>query len=184
MPSGDRQLGQTQVLYPGHPLVGRVVPIVRRYGQREWGQWVTELPDGSRQYIPISWCSPLMSFEETLPMSASSQDELSQEGPGPSFLSLEGLRNLAALVRRLQEETAQRGEEQQDGDGAPGEDPCQADAMGGGQYRAEGRDAGIAEVGELSPGVSPSPGECDPANGTSPGSSATGNQHPEQVSEP
>src|SRR5437764_14329039 len=73
--SGDRQLGHTMVLYPGHPLVGRIVSVVRRYGQRERGQWIIELPDGSRQYIPISWCSPLSSSEETVPVPASSQDD-------------------------------------------------------------------------------------------------------------
>lgn len=64
--SGDRQLGRTMVLYPGYPLVGRIVTVVRRYGQRERGQWIIELPDGSRQYVPIAWCAPLSSSEETL----------------------------------------------------------------------------------------------------------------------
>jgi hypothetical protein len=53
VPSGDRHLGHTLVLYPGHPLVGRIVSVVRRYGRREQGQWIIEVPDGSRQYIPI-----------------------------------------------------------------------------------------------------------------------------------
>jgi hypothetical protein len=49
------------VVYRGHPLVGRIVTVVRRYGRRERGQWIIELPDGSRQYVPISWCAPLSS---------------------------------------------------------------------------------------------------------------------------
>ncbi|MGI8552083.1 MAG: hypothetical protein ACR2PL_15055 [Dehalococcoidia bacterium] len=105
LPDADHQLGRTMVEYPGHPLTGRIVPVVRRYGQRERGQWVIGLPDGSRQYIPRSWCSPLSSSGRTLPVPAPPQDGPPEDA---STLSLSALRNLAALMRRLQDEAAQR----------------------------------------------------------------------------
>jgi hypothetical protein len=177
VPSGDRLLGQTTVLYPGHPLVGREVPVVRRYGRRERGQWVTELPDGSRQYIPISWCSPLSS--EGLPtVPASSQDEPSSEGAAPSPLSLEGLRNLAALVRRLQEEAAQRGEEQQDAGSGAHEDAAQESAI----RREDETD--VATLGELPAGGSAPSGAYDLAGSPPSGGDATDGQPSEEVREP
>ena len=127
VPSGDRQLGCTMVVYPGHPLVGRIVTVVRRYGRRERGQWIIELPDGSRQYVPISWCAPLSS-EGAPPVPAASPDEPPAAGSAPSPLSLAVLRDLAAAVRRLQEEAAQRGEEQQDAGGTPSETDPQGPA--------------------------------------------------------
>jgi hypothetical protein len=177
------------VLYPGHPLVGRVVSVVRRYGRRERGQWIIELPDGSRQYVPISWCSPLSSSEETTPrgspVPASSQDEPPSEGSAPSPLSLEGLRNLAAEVRRLQEEADQRGEEQQDAGRTAGEDAQQEPATGSRGRRSDAeRDAGVAAVGELPAGGSASTGEHDPPSGTPPGGGGTGERPPKEVREP
>ena len=170
------------VLYPGHPLVGRIAPVVRRYGQRERGQWVIELPDGSRQYVPISWCSPLAS--EGLPtMPASSQDESPSEGAAPSPLSLSALRDLAALVRRLQEEAAQRGEEQQDAERPPAEDARQEHTTRRGHPSATEREAGVAAVGELPGGGSAPTGEHDPASGTPPGGGATTQQPFEEVRE-
>jgi hypothetical protein len=166
------------VLYPGHPLVGRMVTVVRRYGRRERGQWIIELPDGSRQYIPISWCAPLSSSEGTVPMPLSSQDGTPSEGPSPSPLSLEVLRNLAALVRRLQEEAAQRGEEEQDGGSGAGEDAAHKPAT-----RRE-RTADVAGLGEL-PGGGPAPrGPHHPPGSTPPGGDATDQQPPEEVREP
>jgi hypothetical protein len=185
MPSGDNQLGCTMVLYPGHPLVGRVVPVVRRYGQRDRGQWVIELPDGSRQYVPISWCSPLSSSGGTLPMPASSEDGSPPDGPVPSPLSLEALRNLAALVRRLQEEAAQRGEEQHDAGRAPGEDARQARTTGSRVHPGDTeQDAGAADVGELPAGGSAPAGAGDPASGTAPGGDEVDGQSPEEVRQP
>ena len=165
------------VLYPGHPLVGRIVTVVRRYGRREQGQWIIELPDGSRQYVPISWCSPLSS-EGPPTMPASSQDESPSEGTAPSPLSLEALRNLAALVRRLQEEAAQRGEEQQDAGSGAREDAAHEPAT-----RRE-RTAGVAGLGEL-PGGGPAPrGPHHPPGSTPPGGDATDGPPPEEVREP
>jgi hypothetical protein len=177
VPSGDRQLGHTMVLYPGHPLVGRIVSVVRRYRQREQGQWIIELPDGSRQYVPISWCSPLSS-EGPPTVPASSQDEPSSEGAAPSPLSLEGLRNLAALVRRLQKEAAQRGEEQQDAGPGAREDAAQEPAP-----RRE-CEADVATLGELLGGGPAPSGLHDPPGSAPPGGAATGDQPPAQVREP
>jgi len=165
------------VLYPGHPLLGHVVTVVRRYGQRERGQWIIELPDGSRQYVPISWCAPLSSAEETLPVPKSSQDGTPSEGPLPSPLSLEALRNLAALVRRLQEEAAQRGEEQHNAGPGAREDTSQGSATD----REDETDG--AEVGELPAGGSASTGTDDSAGGTPPGGGTASEQPPEEVSE-
>ncbi|MBV9280432.1 MAG: hypothetical protein JOZ41_10160 [Chloroflexi bacterium] len=165
------------VLYPGHPLVGRIVSVVRRYGQRERGQWIIELPDGSRQYVPISWCSPLSSPEESLPVPLSSQDEPPSEGTAPSPLSLEALRNLAALVRRLQEEAAQCGEEQRNAGAGGREDTAQRSAT----EREDETD--ITAVGELPAGGSAPTGAHDPAGGTPPGGDTGDEQPPEGVSE-
>ena len=56
----ERQaLGRIIVVHPGHPLVGRSLPVVRRYRERGERLWVIQLPDGSRQYVPASWCTPL-----------------------------------------------------------------------------------------------------------------------------
>jgi hypothetical protein len=185
MRSGVRQLGRTIVLYPGHPLVGRTVSVVQRYGGRERGQWIIELPDGSQQYVPISWCAPLSSSEETSPMPTSSQDEPPPEGAAPSPLSLEALRNLAAVVRRLQEEAAQRGEEQQDAGHTPGEEAEQDPAIGGGRQPGSADPAAdVAPVGELPAGGSASPGAHDPPSGTPPGGDAANQQPAAEVREP
>src|SRR5207248_5411485 len=101
------------VVHPGHPLVGRVVSVVRRYGQRGEGQWVIELPGGSRQYVPASWCSPPSSSREALTVPPP-QDGPPPHGAAPSLLSLTALRDLAALVRHLREASGQRREEQDD----------------------------------------------------------------------
>lgn len=89
--------------YPGHPLVGRMVPVVRRYGRRGVEQWVIELPDGSRQYLPASWCAPLVSADGTLTVPVLPQDGPLSSAGTPSPLSLATLRDLAAVARRLQE---------------------------------------------------------------------------------
>ena len=148
------------VEYAGHPLVGRVLPVVRRYGQRRERQWVIALPDGSRQYIPASWCSPLSSAEGILPVPAPPPEEEPPDAASP--LSLAALRDLAALVRRLQEKAAQRGEEQRDDD--RGE---QSRASGSREQPGDIEwDAGAAKLGELCGGGSATPGAGDPASGT------------------
>ena len=165
------------VLYPGHPLVGRTVSIVRRYGRWERGQWIIELPDGSRQYIPISWCAPLSSSEETLLMPASSRDDPPSEGAAPSPLNLSALRDLATVVRRLQEEAAQRGEEQHHAGPGARENPAQRSAT----EQAKATD--VARMGELPPGGSAPVGAHDSAGGAPPGGDTADTQPLEEVSE-
>jgi hypothetical protein len=91
---------------------------------------------------------------------------------------LEALRTLAALVRRLQEEAAQRGEEQHDAGPGGHEDASQGQAAG----RED--EIGVADVGELPTGGSAPTGPHDPASGTPPGGGAAGEQLPEEVREP
>ena len=165
------------VLYPGHPLVGRIVPVVRRYGQRERGQWVIELPDGSRQYVPTSWCSPVSS-EGPPAVPASSEDGSPPEGPVPSPLSVEALRNLAALVRRLREEGVQRGEEQQDVGPGGREDTAR------GETTEEEDQTSIADMGELPTGGSAPISVYDPADRTTPPGGGTDEQPSAEVREP
>jgi hypothetical protein len=174
------------VLYPGHPLIGRIASVVRRYGQRERGQWIIELPDGSRQYLPISWCAPLAPSEETLSVSASSPDEPPAESAGgTSPLSLTTLRNLAALVRRLQEEATQREEEQHDAGRAPGEDALQEHTTGRRRQPGDAvRHAGVADVGELPGGGSAPTGAGDPTGSTPPGGGEADEPPSEDVREP
>src|SRR5204863_7468733 len=132
------------------------VSVVRRYGQRGDGQWVIELPDGSRQYVPASWCSPLSSSQEALTMPAPSQDGPPPPGVAPSPLSLAALRDLAALVRHLQEASGQCGEEQDDARQAAREASGQGRASGrGAQPPGAAEPAGdVAGVGELPAGGS------------------------------
>ena len=47
------RLGSAVVTHPDHPLWQQRVRVV----QRDRTQWVIELPDGSRQHIPASWCT-------------------------------------------------------------------------------------------------------------------------------
>jgi hypothetical protein len=173
------------VLHPGHPLVGRLMPVVRRYGQREQGQWVLELPDGSRQYIPTSWCSPLSSLEGTRSMPRPPQDERPSEGTPPSPLSLAALRALAALVRRLQEEGAQRGEEQCHARSATRAESAPRGASGKGApaERLESTPQ-LAHVGELPSGGAAPGGERDPASGPSASGDQSDGPAPEIVRRP
>src|SRR5881227_4122053 len=96
-------MGHIIVVHPGHPLVGHSLPVVRRY--REHGQrlWVIELPDGTRQYLPAAWCTPLVPLGSTAMVGV--HPPVSEPPPEPpSPLSLAGLRELAALVRRVRSE--------------------------------------------------------------------------------
>src|SRR5947209_16146461 len=183
VPSGDRQLGHTMVLYPGHPLVGRIVTVVRRYGRRERGQWILELPDGRRQYVPISWCSPLSS-EGSPPVPAASPDDPPLGGIHPSPLSLSGLRDLAAMVRRLQEEAALRGEEEDHAGRTAGEDDQRHQRPDGGRPPGDtAGDLAVAEMGELPRRGSTSPGGHYPPGGTPPGGGAADTSPSEEVRE-
>src|SRR4051812_1663105 len=176
LPRGDHPLGCTMVVYPGHPLVGCVVSVVRRYGQRRDGQWVIELPDGSRQYVPASWCSPLSSSRETLTVPASPRDGPPPSGVTPSPLNLAALRDLAALVRHLQEASGQRREEQDDARPAARAAARQERAIGRGEQTAGATEqaGGVAYVGELPADRSATAGHGDPASGPPAGRSQVG----------
>src|SRR5581483_1774306 len=110
-----KSLGSIIVLHPGHPLVGRPLPVVRRYREQGLRLWVIELPDGSRQYVPTSWCTPLVRPAESPPMSGEPPRRASSCGPRASPLSVTGLRQLAGLVRRLREQEALPESEGDDG---------------------------------------------------------------------
>jgi hypothetical protein len=113
-PNGERYLlGRILVRHPGHPLAGRVLPVVRRYREHGERLWVIELPDGSRQYVPASWCAPLVS-SQTLPIAGDPSVGRQPPAPPVSPLSRAALRDLAALVRHLRERGEPRGEEHAD----------------------------------------------------------------------
>jgi hypothetical protein len=174
------------VVYAGHPFVGRVVPVVRRYGQRREGQWVIELPDGSRQYVPAAWCSPLSSSREALTVPSPSQDGPPSHGVAPSPLSLTALRDLAALVRHLREASGRRGEEQDDARRAACEASGQGCASGRGTQPAGVADqAGdAAGMGELPAGGSATAGDGDPASGPPAGRGQVGEPPLDDVRQP
>src|SRR3712207_5320776 len=171
-------MGYIMVLPPGHPLVGRVVPVVRRYGRRAERQWVIELPDGSRQYVPATWCTPLAASQEGLSVPGNAPDERPSPAGKSSPLTLTVLRDLAALVRRLQAARQEREE--------PGNDARAEDERGAGRgadragHRQSGAvDAESAGVGELRDHGSPAasadgpgrsaPPDRDPAGGPASG---------------
>jgi hypothetical protein len=174
------------VVYAGHPLVGRVVPVVRRYGQCREGQWIIELPDGSRQYLPAVWCSPLASSREALTVPPPPQDGPPPHGAAPSPLSLTALRDLAALVRHLREASGQRGEEQDDARRAAREASSQGYARGRGAQPSGATEqaGGIADLGELPAGESATAGHGDPASGPPAGRDPVGELPLDDVRQP
>jgi hypothetical protein len=93
-------------------------------------------------------------------------------------LSVEALRNLAALVHRLQEEGAQRGEEQQDVGPGGREDTAR------GETTEKEDQTSVADVGELPAGGSTPIGVHDPADRTTPSGGGTDEQPPAEVREP
>src|SRR6188768_2354388 len=93
-------LGRIIVEHAGHPLVGQSLPVVRRYRERGERLWVIELPDGSRQYVPASWCTPLAASQEGLSVPGNAPDERPSPAGTSSPLTVTVLRDLAALVRR------------------------------------------------------------------------------------
>jgi hypothetical protein len=104
-------------------------------------------------------------------MPASSRDDPPSEGAAPSPLSLSALRDLAAVLRRLQEEAAQRGEEQDNAGAGAREDTARRSAV----ERADAPTG--AGMGELPAGGSAPAGAHDPAGGAPPGG-GTGDRHP------
>jgi hypothetical protein len=153
------------VVHPGHPLTGRTVPVVRRYRHAGERQWVIELPDGSRQYVPASWCTPLLGDPESGSAGRSTVDTVDTvEGSSPperavTPLSLSALRDLAALVRHLQEAQAARDGEGEQQDAAVSHDDqtrrAQSPDSGPRRPRGAGAQRSVTAVGEL-PGGGPS----------------------------
>src|SRR5579859_2568369 len=161
-----KKLGSIIVVHPGHPLVGRTLPVVRRYRHGGVPQWVIELPDGSRQYVPASWCALAGAWAGSrsalgTPMDGSPPPP---EHNGP-VLSLSALRDLAALVRHLQEAHASREGAQQDA--AVRADAAEDRPQGSTRRtrRTPHRQPHAARVGELCGGGAPPGGApADPGS--------------------
>jgi hypothetical protein len=153
-----KRLGSIMVLHPGHPLAGRTVPVVRRYRQAGERQWVIELPDGSRQYVPASWCTPLLGAPGSGSVGRSTMERSSPSARAVTPLSLTALRDLAALVRRLREAQAAREGEQQDAAASHDHQTRRPDS-GPRRQSVAGPHRGATAVGEL-------PGGGPPAGGT------------------
>lgn len=153
----NHALGSIIVVHPGHPLVGQSLPAVRRYRERGERLWVIELPDGSRQYVPVSWCTPLAPPSESPLMAGHPPAEQQPAGGPPGPLSLAGLRDLAVLVRGLQERAARRGGEHDDVAAAERRRDVAPDAAGApGGCGEPPRGSPVARMGELpAPGSSP-----------------------------
>jgi hypothetical protein len=176
---GDAPLGFIVVVHPGHPLVGQVVPVARRYGRRNGRQWVIELPDGSRQYIPVTWCTPLATAQGDHDVAARDPDRRPPPPMRSSPLTLTALRDLAARVRQLQEADQQRGEQhhhgrtaadteasqQTDRDARPPDGGDTAEPPAVGELRAYGPPA----VGPDAAAGGASAGNCPGASGTGAG---------------
>jgi len=153
------------VVHPGHPLVGQTLSVVRRYRERGEQHWVIELADGSRQYVPASWCTPLTPPSESIAM-----PDHPKEFPQPPLLSLAGLRDLAALVRHLREREGAHGGEHDDGAATEGPpDLSPAEPEGSSRQGEHSREHPAAGVGELRPPRSPTPDPSDRPDRTSAG---------------
>ncbi len=159
VPHSAKSIGRIMVVHSGHPLVGRTFPVVRRYSQRGERHWVIELPDGSRQYILASWCTPLTSSPEsphgvvTAMTDTSSSDRLS------SPLNLSALRDLATVVRALQEVSGSDGGAHEQGLSRGGRQGPGQDGSTWRGRRIRVRRRGIAAMGELRRRGSPGSGE-------------------------
>ncbi len=162
------------ILHPGHPLRGRRLSVVRRNSQRGERQWIIELPDGSRQYVPASWCTPLVPPSLAPSLSADAADAMDEsQSPGTttSPLCLTGLRELAALVGHLRdagrpgrgEQDAGPSRESRQGRSLPGR------TLGTTEVRREAEPA-VADLGELPDSRASTAGEHDRPDGTSPSS--------------
>jgi hypothetical protein len=169
MHSSHKSLGRIMVVHPGHPLAGCTLSVVRRYRHAGERQWVIELPDGSRQYVPASWCTPLKG-----PSGSRSAGGTTMDGSPPSDhavtpLNLRALRDLAALVRRLQEAKASREGKQQDA-AANHEGQTRRPDTGTRRSReASGPQRRVTALGELPGGGPPAPGAGDDPDRTATG---------------
>src|SRR5262249_10660834 len=128
--------------------------VVRRYRHRGERQWVIELPDGSRRYIPASWCTPLtLTSRRPGLVTDPSAPTPATETAAP--LALVTLRELADLVRHLREAVASGGT----GDADPTDRVQGHTSETTTGPRAGEQQAAVAEVGELSAPGAPTPGQ-------------------------
>jgi hypothetical protein len=172
--SQSQHLGSIVILHPGHPLAGRTVPVVRRYREHGERLWVIEVSDGSRQYVPASWCTPLAPSSER--PAGAGDPSVGRPPPEPpaSPLSLAALRELAALVRHLRERDEVGGEEH-------GDDAMVEPRRQGKRRRANAAEAAdrstaagrAATLGELPTAGSPPPGQRDRPDGAAAGPEPT-----------
>jgi hypothetical protein len=176
VPGQSKSLGSIIVTHPGHPLVGRHLPVVRRYAHRGERQWIIELADGSRQYLPASWCTPLARPAEDLgvPLTPPDPDPSASRSPAP-LLDLASLRALAAYVRHLREREGAREGEQHDG--ATVEQRRDVSSPGPAEQRRRGqrgRKRGAPPLGELPDSAPPAPDPDDPRDGAPSGARPAG----------
>ncbi len=161
VPDRDHLLGSIVVLHPGHPLCGQTLPVVRRIGRHDARQWVIEQADGSRQYVPVTWCTPLAMAQGDLSVPAPDSERHPSLTTRTTPLTLAALRELAALVHQLQEAGAQRGEHEHDhaaGDGTR----QHASTIRPERERAAPARSAASRVGELYDRRSTTPGANDP----------------------
>lgn len=159
------------------------MPVARRYRERGERLWVIELADGSRQYVPASWCTPL-AIGENPPGSGRSpaEEDLSARPVLP--LNLAGLRELASFVRHLRERAGAWSEEHGDGTASERQRNVFPDEAGvpvkPDEHHPEQR---IARVGQLSPSGSAPPDRFDRSDGppATPARSATACGNGEEV---
>ena len=173
--SSHKSLGSIMVVHHGHPLAGCTLPVVRRYRHAGERQWVIELPDGSRQYVPASWCTPLMGPSGRVSAVGTTMDGSPPSDHAVTPLNLTALRDLAALVRRLQEARASREGKQQDA-AANHEGQTRRPDTGPRRSReASGPQRGVTSMGDLPGGGPPAPGAGDDPDRTPAGpESSTG----------
>jgi hypothetical protein len=172
--SQSQHLGSIVILHPGHPLAGRRVPVVRRYREHGERLWVIEVADGSRQYVPASWCAPLTPSSERPAGAGEPSVGRSSPEPPASPLSLAALRELAALVRHLRERGEVGGEEH-------GDDAMVEPRRPGNRRRANAAEAAdrstaagrAAALGEFPAAGSPPPGQRDRPDGAAAGPEPT-----------
>jgi hypothetical protein len=172
--SQSQRLGSIVIMHPGHPLAGRTLPVVRRYREHGERLWVIELSDGSRQYVPASWCAPLAPSSER--PSGAGEPSVGRPPPGhpASPLSLAALRELAALVRHLRERGEAGGEEHVDDamvEPRGQADRCRANAAAATDRPAPGGRA--AALGEFPAAGSLPPGQRDRPDGAAAGPEPT-----------
>jgi hypothetical protein len=176
----QHELGSILVTHPGHPLWQQRVRVVRRYSYQGERQWVIELPDGSRQYIPASWCAPLR-LTSRRPGMAANPSDLPSAAEAAEPLGLATLRELAALVRHLQEAATGGGT----GEAAPTDRERGRTTETTRSPGASAQQAAVAEVGELPAAGAATAGQpAHPDRAAPTGAPARRRAGPKRVSRP